>query len=388
MVGPSGLNPTGGQTNVGPLVEYHRAAILLQLGREEAAAFAIATAQAMDSRFAFPSRLDDIDALVKVLEFHPDDPLARALLGHWMYDKKRYQSAISNWDIAIRSGATPAVAVVVHRNLGIAAYNVQHDAESAASHHRDALQLSPDDPKLWSEFDQLCDRQGFPASKRLRELEKRIDVVARRDDLVVSFAHLLVETGRATEALKLLTSRRFQPWEGGEGQVLGAWDSALLSLSRAALDRDDPHTAVMLMESALKPPPSLGEGRHTLANVAEIHLVAGDADEANGDHDRAVQHWQQAAASTGDFTDMAASRFSSQTIFAVISLKRLGRDGEADALAHALSEWTEWHSQQTATIDFFATSLPSMLLFVDDPTVDRDRLVNRIRGQLVSLAAP
>jgi tetratricopeptide (TPR) repeat protein len=373
-----------GQTNVGPLIQFHRAAILIELGSEDVAASAMIAAHALDSQFAFPSRLDDIDALVKVLEFRPGDALALALIGHWMYDKKRYDSAISHWTMSIRSGAAVPVAVVVHRNLGIAAYNVQHDPESAASHYREALRLKPDDPKLWSEFDQLCERRGIPAVERLSNFEKRIDVIGQRDDLIVTFAHLLVETGRAAEAFDLLTGRRFQPWEGGEGRVLGAWDRTLLALSRTALDQGDAHAAVRLMESALNPPPSLGEGRHTLANIAEIQLMAGDANEASGDRDRAVQHWQQAAASTGGFTDMAPTHFSTQTIFAVIALRRLGFDKEADALAQALSEWADWFSTQPAAIDFFATSLPSMLLFVDDPAIERDRIVNSIRGQLRS----
>ena len=373
-----------GQTNVGPLIQFHRAAILLDLASEDVAVSAITAAHALDSQFAFPSRLDDIDALVKVLEFRPGDALALALIGHWMYDKNRYDSAISHWRMSIHSGAAVPVAVVVHRNLAIAAYNVQHDPERAASHYREALRLKPDDPKLWSEFDQLCERRGIPAIERLSDFEKRIDVIGQRDDLIVTFAHLLVETGRAAEAIDLLTSRRFQPWEGGEGRVLGAWDRALLALSRTALDQGDSHAAVRLMESALNPPLSLGEGRHTLANIAEIQLMAGDANEASGDRDRAVQHWQQAAASTGGFTDMAPTHFSTQTIFAVIALRRLGHDNEADALAQALSEWADWFSTQPAAIDFFATSLPSMLLFVDDPAIERDRLVDLIRGQLRS----
>ena len=81
---------------------------------------------------------------------------------------------------------------------------------------------------------------------------------------------------------------------------------------------------------------------------------------------------------------MAPTHFGTQTIFAVIALRRLGHDNEADALAQALSEWADWFSTQPAAIDFFATSLPSMLLFVDDPAIERDRLVDLIRGQLRS----
>ncbi|MFM9918843.1 DUF5107 domain-containing protein [Lacisediminihabitans sp. H27-G8] len=376
-----------GQTNVGPMIQFHKAAILLGLARDGAADRAIAAAHDLDSDLAFPSRLDDIDTLTRILEFRPGDSLASALLGHWMYDKKRYSTAMSLWQSAVRPGTAASIAVVALRNLGIAAYNVQHDPESALAHYREALRLKPDDPKLWSEFDQLCVRRGHSVTERLRELEQRTEVVALRDDLVVTFANLLVESERAAEALELLTHRRFQPWEGGEGQVLGVWDRTLLALSRTALNEGDAEKAVSLMESALNPPQSLGEARHALANIAELHLMAGDASEASGNHLRAEQHWQKAAASMGGFTDTIPTRFSSQTIFAVIALRRLRSHSEADALAKELSEWAEWFGTQPAKIDFFATSLPSMLLFIDDPVVERNRLAELIRGQVRSLVA-
>ncbi|WP_419819216.1 tetratricopeptide repeat protein [Glaciibacter flavus] len=373
-----------GQTGVGPLIRYHQAALLLRMGRDGEAASAIRAAAAVDSQFALPSRLDDIDALERVLEFAPGDSLARALLGHWMYDRERVESAMAYWRSSLDSGADASVGAVVHRNLGIASYNVLHDVEAADRHYRAALELRPDDPKLWSEFDQLCARRGFSAAERLHQLEERADVVAQRDDLVVAFAQLLIENSRAGEALALLTSRRFQPWEGGEGQVLAAWDGALLTLARSAMRRGEAREALRLVETALRPPSSLGEGRHTLANIAEVHLVAGDANEAAGDHDRAVAHWQLAADSTSDFTKMAATRFSTQTIHAVRALRRLGRDGHAEELMLALSDWSDWYSRQPMSIDFFATSLPNMLLFVDDPVVERDRLVALIREQLTT----
>ncbi|WP_343942228.1 hypothetical protein, partial [Pseudonocardia zijingensis] len=37
-------------------------------------------------------------------------------------------------------------------------------------------------------------------------------------------AHLLLTAGRLEEARALLLGRTFQPWEGGEGEVLRAWD--------------------------------------------------------------------------------------------------------------------------------------------------------------------
>jgi hypothetical protein len=55
----------------------------------------------------------------------------------------------------------------------------------------------------------------------LAELEKCSELVRRRDDLSAERASLYNQTGQHQKALSLLTSRKFQPWEGGEGLALG-----------------------------------------------------------------------------------------------------------------------------------------------------------------------
>jgi hypothetical protein len=122
-----------------------------------------------------------------------------------------------------------------------------------------------------------------------------------------------------------------------------------------------------------------------LANVSELEVALGDALAASGDQLEAEAHWQRAAQSTGDFSQMALARFSSRTYFAIVSLRRLHQDHEADHLSEELRAWVEDFARTPAEVDFFATSLPSMLLFVDPPEVDRDREVATIRAQLFSL---
>ena len=56
-------------------------------------------------------------------------------------------------------------------------------------------------------------------------IERRRHVFAR-DDLAIAFAGLLVDVGRAHDALGFLDVRRFQPFEGGEGRVIAAYDRA------------------------------------------------------------------------------------------------------------------------------------------------------------------
>ena len=86
----------------------------------------------------------------------------------------------------------------------------------------------------------------------------------------------------------MLTGRYFQPWEGGEGRVLAAWEEAHLSLARRALAGPEilpPRSSTPVRLSTRSP--NLGEARHALANTADLHLVLGDALAAAGEPDGA-----------------------------------------------------------------------------------------------------
>ena len=374
-----------GQVNTAPLLWYHRARILRRAGDETGAARATEAAARCDSRNALPSRLDDIDALEAARASDPADATATALLGHWYYDRRRYQDAISAWEASVDAKPADDIASVVERNLAIAAYNVLRDPAIAREHYRRALAAAPDDPKLWFESDQLDARSGVSADDRVNRLGSRLDVVAQRDDLTVVYARLLVECDRADDAAAILRDRHFQPWEGGEGAALEAWERAAFARSAAAQRRGDHAEAILILDTVFTPPQSLGEDRHPLANVSEHHLRLGDAWQATGDPERAAAHWRRAAASVSDFTNMSETPFSTQTVFAVVALRRLGRMHEASDLEQALEAWSDEYAERDVQIDYFATSLPTMLLFIDPPSSERDREVETIRAQLIGL---
>ncbi|NQX30058.1 DUF5107 domain-containing protein [Microbacteriaceae bacterium VKM Ac-2854] len=189
---------------------------------------------------SFPAGLDAHDALVAALD--RDDARAHALLGTLLYDNGRRTEAIEHWRDALTSGPADAVTA---RNAGLAAYNDEGDDAAAWALYSRAHELAPDDARLLYELDQLAARLGHPAPVRLARLESERASVLRRDDLTVEFAELLTLAGRAEEAVLLLESRRFQPWEGGEGRTLAAWDHA-----RTAAGLSTEH-----------PPATLGEAR-------------------------------------------------------------------------------------------------------------------------------
>jgi tetratricopeptide (TPR) repeat protein len=372
-----------GQTACALIADYHMAVVLDRLGEPGSAAAARARARQGDRRWSFPSRLDDVAALEVALAAEPADATAMALLGHWCYAHGRRGEALAHWR---RSAELDPSDPVVWRNLGVGAHNHDHDPEAASAAYERALSVAPGDARLLFESDQLLKRIGAPADSRLRRLEEQPDPLTARDDLAVEYAHLLVTADRPVEALAVLQERQFQPWEGGEGQVLRAWERTQLSLAEAALESGDATAAVNHARSALETPESLGEARHPLANPAQLLLVLGTALEADNDPEAAARCWREAAEARGDFSEMSPRPYSENTYYSVLAARRLGEMEYADDIVTGLAAHAELLDRTPAKIDYFATSLPALLLFDDDPQRRQNLVVELLRAQLALLA--
>jgi tetratricopeptide (TPR) repeat protein len=369
-------------SGLGPLIAYHRAALLTLAGDRDGAAAATARARAADARYCFPSRPEDAAVLYDALDRDPGDARAASLLGHWLYHHRRHAEAIDCWRRAV---AGDPADVVAWRNLGVAAFNILRDPAEAATCYERARALAPDDSRLLYEQDQLAKRVGAPPEDRLPELERHTGVVASRDDLTIEYVLLLVATGQAGRALTVLTGRRFQPWEGGEGQVLFAWEQTRLALARVALATGRADEAAEHARAALDPPETLGEARHPLANCADLWLMLGDAHAAQGDEDAAREAWTHAATSEGDFQEMSTRPYSEMTYFSALAWRRLGEEERAARLIGGLEAYARELAATPARIDYFATSLPTMLLFTDDIQARRDTTAAFLIAQVAAL---
>ena len=85
----------------------------------------------VDRRWCFPAGLDDHDALLAAVRAE-DDPVAASLLGMLLFDVGRREDALALWEAAIRAGGEDPL---LHRNAGLASYNVAHDDARAVEHY-------------------------------------------------------------------------------------------------------------------------------------------------------------------------------------------------------------------------------------------------------------
>ena len=237
------------------------------------------------------------------------------------------------------------------------------------------------DARILYEEDQLRKRLGDDPDDRLAVLEAHRELVARRDDLSVELAAIYNQVGRPAEALALLLSRQFQPWEGGEGLVLGEYVRAQLLLGRTALAEGNPCGAIECFEAADRPPQSLSEARHLLANSSNIEFWLGEAWASKGEPERAKQHWGRAVRQRGDFQQMQVRSISEMTYWSAMAMRRLGREEDAVSLFTDILNYAAALEESVPKIDYFATSLPTMLLFDEDLQKRQHITATFLRGQ-------
>jgi tetratricopeptide (TPR) repeat protein len=116
----------------------------------------------------------------------------------------------------------------------------------------------------------------------------------------------------------------------------------------------------------LHPPASLGEARHLLENTSKIYYWLGRAHAEHGNLAAAEVMFDRSAAQLADFQSMAVQPFSEMTYWSGLSLQQLGRTDEATALFEGMKSYALALESRPATIDYFATSLPTLLLFEED----------------------
>ena len=356
-------SPHSGASGAQTMLLYARAHVLNQLGRDQESLAAYHEAATSDPACVFPSRLEEMLLLEEAMRMNPSDARAPYYLANLLYDRKRHREAITLWEHAARLDPEFPTS---WRNLGFGYYNVMHDSAKALSAFEHARRLSPADARILYEEDQLAKRTGAPLEQRLSTLEANRELVWQRDDLSVELATLYNSAGNPDAALQILFSRQFQPWEGGEGLVLAQYVRAQLLLGQRAMAASDAASALRFFQRACDPPRNLSEARHLLSNLSMIDYWLGIAYAETGERQSAIKHWEYAARTHGDFQQMQVQSISEMTFWSAKSILRLKRESEGRALLQNIYDYAVALDQQTPTIDYFATSLPAMLLFEEN----------------------
>lgn len=351
-----------------PMLWYYLGWAHHQSGETTPALAFFAKGAQTDPYCCFPNKLEDIAVLQMASTLHATDAKAPYYLGNLWYDKRQYDEAIAAWELAVQRDATFPTAF---RNLGIAYFNKRNDPQKAVSCYEKAFALNPNDARVLMELDQLYKRLHKDPKDRLAFLEKHIAVVEKRDDLYLERAALYNFLGAYEKAYKLIMQRKFHPWEGGEGKVSEQYIYSLVEMAKQHIQGAQYEKAVTLLEQAQVYPPNLGEGKLHGAQENDIFYWLACAYEGMGNKAEAETCLQKATQGSGE--PAAAMFYNDQQpdkiFYQGLAWVKTAENAKAIQLFSRLVEYGQTHLHDAVKIDYFAVSLPDLLIFEDDLAV-------------------
>lgn len=342
---------------------YLRAALLKEhISHEEYFALLKGARDNFGHDVRFPNQL----AEVAMLEQIPECYFARYLLGCFHYSKRNYERAVRYWQSSIELEPDFAGA---RRDLGVYYFNKQKDAAQADHCLQRAFDLAPGDARLLFEWDCLHRLCGVKPSERLALLSAHLPVVRKRDDLIAELLSLYNQLGQWEKALALLLDHDFHPWEGGEGKVTSQYIIARLRQAHHLLTHDQPREALLGLQEALRYPANLGEGRLVGQTDNDIYFWLGVCADQLGEGQQARDYFQRAAQGNGEVGENRY--YNDQPVdylfYQGAALARLGQRRQAENIFTRMRDWAAQAVDQPVQTDFFAVSLPDLVVLDSDP---------------------
>ena len=231
-----------------------------------------------------------------------------------------------------------------------------------------AFQLDEHDARVLMELDQLYKLQNKPPAERLRLLEKYHALVNARDDLFLERVVLYNQLGEYDKARLFLSQRKFHPWEGGEGKTVAQFLISHTELAKKAILDRDYSLALELLAATEKYPENLGQGKLRGVQENDIHFLRGLAYEGLEKHEEAKRHYR--VATEGISEPVPAIFYNDpqpdKIIYQGLAWIKLGNENKAREIFKRLIEFSNEHMGDQVKIDYFAVSLPDLLVFDQD----------------------
>ncbi len=351
--------------NIYPMAYYYMGWFSEMLGDEANALEYYQLAAQMNPDFCFPHRVEDVLVLQSAINAKPTDSKALYYLGNYWYDKRQYPEAIDCWE---KSKAIDESFPTVHRNLCLAYYNKLKNPEAALAAMEKAFKLDATDARVLMELDQLYKILNYPTEKRLSLLNDYPEQTSQRDDLYLEKISLLNQSGEYELADKLLKTRKFHPWEGGEGKVVAQYLMTKIELAKQAYLKGAFDEALKQLDATNQYPHNLGEGKLYGTQENDIAYWKGLIYEKLGDTDKANYCFEQATVGISEpvqaifYNDPQPDKIFYQGM----AWLKLGQKEKADIIFNRFIAFGEEHRDDEISIDYFAVSLPDLLVFDAD----------------------
>lgn len=350
---------------ISPMVLYYLGYYNYNTGNSDEGMSYYRKAAAASPDYCFPNRLEDIVVLENAQALNPQDAKAFYYLGNLWYDRKQFEEAIECWE---KSRSVDDSYATVHRNLSLAYYNKQNDPQKAREAIEKAFSLNQKDARIFLEMDQLYKKIGITPAERLENFENFMELVEFRDDLYVEYCTLLNLNGQYEKSYDCMMGRRFHPWEGGEGKITSQYVHANVEIGKKLIKEKHYIKAIKVLKRAAAYPHNLGEGKLYGAQENNLNYYLGCAYEGLGEAETAREYFLKA--SVGLDEPASAVFYNDQPpemiFYQGMALLKLDEKAQANSKFNKLYDYGEKHLHDNVTMEYFAVSLPDLMIFNED----------------------
>ena len=348
-----------------PMVYYYLGYFAIQNSEKSLGISFYKKAAALSPDYCFPNRIEDIAVLESAMELNPEDSKASYYLGNFWYANRQYDDAINCWEKSVHIDPNFPT---VHRNLALAYHNKQADAQKALLSLEKSFRLNTHDGRVLMELDQLYKKLNKPHTERLKLLETHLNLVEDRDDLYLERLTLYNHLTMYKKAKELMSARKFHPWEGGEGKVVGQYLICHIELAKQAIAQERYTEALLLLEVAETYPDNLGEGKIFGTQENDVFFLKGCVFEGMGKQDLAKEFFKKATIGLSD--PVQAIYYNDQQpdkiLYQALAWKKLAEYSKGEEILRRLIDFGTKHIHDKIKIDYFAVSLPDLLVFDQD----------------------
>jgi tetratricopeptide (TPR) repeat protein len=313
-----------------PMVYYYLGYFTEKQGQDKEAKDFYSSGAKMPPDYVFPYQAEAIPVLRRAMEVNPTDAHAPYYLGNLLFDWQP-DEAIKLWEKAVSLDDNMPIA---HRNLASAYSRQDKGMDKAIAELEKVISLSDNYPIHFFELDQYYEWAGTPPEKRLAMLENHHAAVVKRDDALSREIGLKIFAGKYDEAIKLMTGRQFNVWEGGARfGVFDYWTDAHLLRGHENFAAKKYAEALADYQAAIDFPATLQVAKTRRGGrTTEVSYWIATAYEALGDKDKAKTTFQESAAELprGVQDDvLPSSDRSVLSYYRALSLKKLGEIDKA-----------------------------------------------------------
>ena len=329
--GPSGILAVD-KSRVHPMLYYTLGYLYQKSGQRERAPAQFALGMKGDPAFVFPHRVEEMEALQAALVTNKDDGRAAYYLGNVVASLNRDEETLPAFGYAVKLDPANTIA---QRNYARALWFLKQNREEAATQYQGAINVSPNDFRLYIEFDKLLTEMRA-TDRRIKLLEGAPAAVLAQSGAVQSLAGAYIDAGRFSDAAALLAKTIFTSGEG-EDAALGLYRKAHLGLARKYREAGDHLKAASEFAAVTEFPRNFGVGRPAMQSQAQYYVAAAREYEAAGKTDDANRWWQRAATEELNAPTQPEEPWSEHYYYKAVALDHVGRKADARKLYERLA---------------------------------------------------